>query len=149
MGIVYLKEGQPFVFEAVEPVKSTPLDDWIARGVNGEFVVKRLRNADEVFTPAVLARMKEVGELFRGKHYDRYFEWSDDRVYCSELVWKIYKRSLGIELGKLQTIRDFDLSDPVVQKTVHERWGGAPPPNEIVISPEAIFRSDLLVTVAE
>jgi len=149
MGIVYLKDAQPYVFEAVEPVKSTPLDEWTARGVRGEFVVKRLRNDGEVLTPDALARMKEVGEAFRGKHYDLYFEWSDDRVYCSELVWKIYERALGIEIGNLETIREFDLSDPVVQAKVHERWGGEPPPDEIVISPEAILSSELLVTVAE
>ena len=44
-GIVF-KEGDSFyVFEAVQPVKRTPLAEWIARGEKGEFVVKRLKNA--------------------------------------------------------------------------------------------------------
>ena len=29
MGIVYLRDGKPFVLEAVQPVKLTPLDEWI------------------------------------------------------------------------------------------------------------------------
>jgi hypothetical protein len=149
MGIVYVQQGRAFVFEAVEPVKSTPLDEWIARGVQGKYVVKRLREADRLLTADALARMKEVGELFRGRHYDLYFEWSDEQVYCSELVWKIYKRALGLEIGELQQMSAFDLTDPLVRAKVEERWGGDPPGDEIVISPESIFRSDLLMTVAE
>ncbi len=149
MGIVFLKEGKAFVFEAVEPVKSTPLNEWIARGVKSRFVVKRLRNADQVLTAAALARMQEEGERFRERHYDIYFEWTDDRVYCSELVWKIYERATGIEIGNLQEIGDFDLTDRLVRKKVWERWSGAPPPDETVISPETIFGSDLLITAAD
>jgi len=149
MGIVYVREARALVFEAVEPVKSTPLDEWIARGVGGKYVVKRLRNADRLLTTDALARMREVGEAFQGQPYDFYFEWTDDRTYCSELVWKVYQRGLGIELGDLQCMSEFDLTDPLVRTKVEERWGGDPPPDEIVISPESIFRSDLLVTVAE
>lgn len=66
------------------------------------------------------------------------------------MCWqKIYERATGIEIGELQQMRDFDLTDPLVRTKVQERWGGDPPPNEIVISPDAIFRSDLLITVAE
>lgn len=149
MGIVYVQQGRAFVFEAVEPVRSTPLDEWIARGVEGKYVVKRLRDADRLLSPEALARMKAVGETFRGRRYDLYFEWTDERTYCSELVWKIYRRALGIEVGELQRMSEFDLSDPLVRDKVQERWGGDPPADEVVISPEAIFRSDLLKTVAE
>ena len=147
MGIVYLKDKQAYVFEAVEPVELTPLVQWIARGEHGEFAVKRLRDADELFGAAALARMHEEGETFRGKHYDPFFEWSDERIYCSELVWKIYQRALGIEIGVLQTLRDFDLSDPLVQAKLEERYGDNIPLDMKVISPAAMFDSDFLVTV--
>ena len=147
MGIVYNKGGKPYVFEAVEPVKLTPLKDWIARGVSGHYVVKRLSNADELITPDALESMLKVGEAFEGKHYDLYFEWSDDRIYCSELVWKIYKRALDIEVGKLQTMSEFDLSDPEVKAKVRDRFGDRIPKNELVISPAAMFSAKELVTV--
>ncbi|MCD4750203.1 MAG: YiiX family permuted papain-like enzyme [Thermoanaerobaculales bacterium] len=149
MGIVYLRDQQAYVFEAVEPVKSTLLRDWIGRGVGGHFVVKRLHNASEVLTSDTLDRMLEVGEAFKGKHYDLYFEWSDDRIYCSELVWKVYKRALDLEIGDLQTISEFDLSDPAIKAKVQERWGGPPPADETVISPAAMFNSEVLRTVFE
>lgn len=147
MGIIYLKNGTPFVFEAVGPVKLTPLRDWIVSGKGKHYVVQRLANAGEVITTEAVNRMFAVGKLFEGKPYDLYFEWSDDRIYCSELVWKIYKRALNIEIGKLQTMAEFDLSDPVVQKEVRERFGDAVPKDETVISPAAIFASKLLITV--
>ena len=49
--------------------------------------------------------MRQVGESFRGRPYDLTFEWSDERIYCSELVWKIYERALGIEIGPPQRSR--------------------------------------------
>ncbi len=147
MGIVYLRGGVPFVFEAVEPVKITPLDEWIARGENGHFVVKRLSNASTILTPDALRRMQVVAEEYMGRHYDLYFEWSEERIYCSELVWLVYQRALDISIGDLETLGDFDLSSPVVKKLLAERWGENPPMDELVISPAAVFASDKLVEV--
>lgn len=149
LGILYVEGGKPFVFEAVQPVKSTPLHEWIERGVGGHFVVKRLRDAGERLTPKVLQRMKSVGSAWVGRDYDLTFEWSDDRLYCSELVWKIYDRAVGVQLGELQTLSDFDLSHPVVAAKIQERFGGSPPAEERVISPAPMFASPELVTVFE
>jgi hypothetical protein len=146
MGILYRDNGRWFVYEAVQPVKLTPLADWTRRGKDGHFVVKRLRDP-RALTPAVLARMRTSGERYRGKGYDLYFEWSDDRIYCSELVWKIYKRATGLEIGKLQKLREFDLSNDAVKKKMRERYGNRIPTNEPVISPAAMFDSKLLVEV--
>jgi len=146
-GLVY-KDGNDFyVFEAVQPVKRTPLGTWIARGQNGKYVIKRLKDADHILTPATLTKMQQVGAEFAGKDYDLAFEWSDNRIYCSELIWKIYKRATGIEIGTLQKLSDFDLTNSSVRKKLKERYGDKIPENEIVISPAAIFDSDLLTTV--
>jgi len=147
MGIVYVRDGKPFVFEAVQPVKLTPLDDWIARGEGKHVVVKRLRDADARLTGETLRKMRAVGEQLAGKDYDPYFEWSDERIYCSELVWKVFERGAGIELGELQTIADFDLSHPAVQAKVRERYGDNVPLDEVVVSPAAIFDAPDLETV--
>lgn len=146
-GIVYIENGQYLVFEAIQPVKSTPLDKWIARGEKGHYVVKRLKDADKVLTTEVLGKMKLEGEKFIGKNYDLTFEWSDDRIYCSELIWKVYKRATGIEIGKLEKLRDFDLTSETVKKKMFERYGDKIPMDEIVISPSTIFDSELLITV--
>ena len=146
-GIIYKENGQYYVFEAVQPVKETPLDKWIARGKNGHYVIKRLKNADKVLTVEALEKMKREGEKFKGKDYDLTFEWSDDKIYCSELIWKIYQRATGIEIGKLEKLSEFDLSSEVVREKMKERYGDKIPIDEIVISPAKIFDSELLITV--
>ena len=146
-GLIYKDGNDFFVFEAVQPVKRTPLDKWIARGENGKFVIKRLKNAEQILTPATIQKMKQVGGEFTGKNYDLTFEWSDDKIYCSELIWKVYQRATGLEVGKLQKLSDFDLTNEVVKKKMIERYGDKIPMNEIVISPSSIFDSELLTTV--
>lgn len=147
MGIIYKNNGTYFVFEAIQPVKLTPLLEWIDRGENGRFVVKRLKNANDILTPEVLNKMKSYGETFKGKDYDLYFKWSDDKIYCSELVWKIYKEITGIEIGKLEKLSDFDLSSQIVKQKMVERYGKKIPMDENVISPAAMFNSSVLETV--
>jgi hypothetical protein len=147
MGIIYRNKDKFYVYEAVQPVKLTPLKDWIKRGENQHYVVKRLKNRDAVLNPEKLILMKKLGKKYLGKNYDIYFEWSDKRLYCSELVWKIYKDALNIEIGTLEKLKDFDLSNEIVREKLKERYGNKIPLNERVISPEAIFRSDKLITV--
>lgn len=149
MGIIYENEGRFFVYEAVQPVQLTPLKAWINRGKDGHYVIKRLENADEILTKEVLARMKRTAEKFKGKPYDIYFEWSDDKVYCSELVWKIYKQAADIEIGQLEQLSDFDLTNSIVRAKMKERYGDNIPMDEKVISPAAMFNADKLITVEE
>lgn len=149
MGLVLLRDGNPYVFEAIATVRFTPLDRWINRGVGHHFVVKRLRNADMILDPSGINRLRTAAQRFARRPYDLTFEWSDDRIYCSGLVWKAYDRGLGIDIGTLQTLREFNLTDPVVRAKMRERYGNSVPLNEPVISPVAMFRSNLLVTVTE
>lgn len=146
-GIIYSEKEKWYVYEAVQPVKMTPLDKWIARGEKGHYIIKRLKNASQVLTADVLRKMKQEGEKLKGKNYDLTFEWSDDRIYCSELIWKIYKRATGIAVGKLEKLSDFDLTNEAVRKKMKERYGNQFPMNEQVISPASIFNSNLLETV--
>jgi len=149
MGIIYENDDHFFVYEAVQPVKLTPLKEWINRGENGHYVIKRLKNADQILTHAVLTDMKRMGEQFKGKPYDIYFEWSDDRIYCSELVWKIYKQAADIEIGELEQLSDFDLTNEIVRAKMKERYGSNIPMGEKVISPAAMFYSKKLITIEE
>ncbi|HSS76750.1 MAG TPA: YiiX family permuted papain-like enzyme [Thermoanaerobaculia bacterium] len=149
MGLILFQHGKPYVFEAIARVQYTPLDRWIARGIGGHFVVKRLKNAARALDAQAVQKLRAATVQFQGRPYDLTFEWSDDRVYCSELVWKLYDRALGVRIGELQHIKDFNLKDPSVRAKLRERYGDHVPIEEPVISPDAMFRSPLLVTVAE
>ena len=78
-----------------------------------------------------------------------YFGWANDRIYCSELIWKVCDRGLHRQLGALQRLRDFDLTSPAVQAKLRERYGNRSPLNEPVFSPVSIFNSLGLVTAVQ
>lgn len=146
-GLIFNEGNKLYVFEAIQPVRLTPLEDWIARGKEGKYVVKRLKNHELLSNPEVYSKMTAVCKEFQGKDYDLGFDWSDDKIYCSELIWKVYQRGAGVEIGKLQKLKDFDLSNPAVKKKLKERYGNSIPMDEIVISPASIFESEKLMTV--
>jgi len=148
MGLVQVEGASTYVYEAVGPVRRTAFDSWVTRGDGGHYTVMRLGDAS-VLTPAAVVALRGAERRFEGRPYDLAFAWSDDQVYCSELVWKVYRDALGIELAPLQHMRDFDLGDPVVAAKVRERFGGRVPMDELVIAPASIAASPLLVTVYE
>lgn len=147
MGIILFKQDKPYVFEASKTVRYTPLKEWIERGVGKHYVIKRLKNSDKLLDKSAIAKLTKYAREFEGKPYDLTFEWSDQRMYCSELVWKMYDRALNLQLGELQQIKDFDLTSPVVKAKLYERYGNYIPLTEPVISPQAMFDSKLLATV--
>lgn len=149
MGIVLLRDGDEYVYEAIKAVQYTPLKEWVARGDGGRYVVKRLRDADRILTPQAVEKLRQVAARFQGKPYDLTFGWSDARIYCSELVWKIYDQGLGLRIGRLQKLREFDLSDPIVKAKMKERYGKAIPMEETVISPGEMFSFEGLTLVTE
>src|SRR5262245_56118866 len=145
MGLILFRSGKPAVLEAIATVRFTSLADWIARGDGGRYVVKRLRDASILDRPGALRSLEKAALALEGRPYDPYFEWSDDRVYCSELVWKAYERGLGIRIAEPAALSSFDLSSTPVRQKLAERYGSRVPLNERVISPAAMFDSPLLV----
>ncbi len=149
MGIIYKEGKNYFVYEAIQPVQITKLEDWINRGENEKYVIKRLKDRDDFLTEEGIQKMKTIGKKYLGKDYDLRFEWSDDKIYCSELAWKIYKEAFDIEIGKLERFGDFDLSNRTVQNKVRERYGKEIPKDELVITPDRMFKSKKLITIIE
>lgn len=146
MGMIVMRQGQPYVLEAAARVGYTPLDKWAAQGERGHYVVKRLRDAAQL-TPQARERLAKAGAAYVGRPYDLVFAWSDDQIYCSELVWKIYQRTLGVKVGALAPLKSFDLSSPAVRAKMQERYGKNIPWEEPIISPAAMYESDQLATV--
>lgn len=56
-----------FVFEAVQPIKITPFTEWIKRGKNEHYVVKRLKNAEQILTNDVIEKMHKEGNAMMVK----------------------------------------------------------------------------------
>lgn len=146
MGLILQRSGKLEVLEAAAQVTFTPLDEWIERGEGGRFALKRLKDPS-ILGARGLQRLAKAAEAFLGRPYDLTFEWTDDRLYCSELVWKAFERGLGLEVGEPAELESFDLSSDVVRRKMAERYGKKIPLHEKVISPGAMFESPLLETV--
>ena len=146
-GIIFNENGNYYVYEAVQPVKKTLLNKFIARNYGCHYVVKRLINADKFFNDTIIKKMKAQFKCFEGKDYDSEYSWTDDRLYCSELVWKMFYNTTGLKMGNLQHLKDFDLTDNLVKQKLQDEFGDSIPMDEVVISPQSIFNSKLLITV--
>jgi hypothetical protein len=148
-GIIFKQDSNFYVLEAVQPVSVCELKEWISRGKEQHFLVKRHVFADSLLTVEKIKEMKKIGFSFLDKNYDLTFEWSDNKMYCSELIWKIYKRALNIEIGQLQHLEDLNLNDRIVKEKLKERYGNNIPYQETIIFPESIFSCKDLKTVIE
>lgn len=138
-GVIFFENNTWMVYEAVQPVSKISLNDFNARGKG---VVKRLKNATTVLTPSAITKLKTVFKTYENKNYDDAYNWSDDKIYCSELVYKLYYNALQIELCKPRTLGDFDLSNPLVKEKLNEKYGNHIPLNEPMVAPSDIYNSN-------
>ena len=145
-GIVFIEGGKPMVWEAVGPVRKTPYREWVGHGLNDHVVIKRLKDTSPL-SPGHLAAMRAEGEKEMGRPYDIRFNMDEDRIYCSELVWKIYERGAGVRVGAIERFGDMDFTGAEARRVLKERFGEAFPADQDVITPASIFRSTLLYTV--
>ena len=146
-GIVMERDGELAVYETISNVGWKPLAAWQARGVDGHYVVMRLKD-DRALTREALEAMLQSGTALEGKPYDLWFQWSDSHIYCSELVWKMYMRGAGIELAALRPFKAYDnVKHPEVQRLADERYPGVIPWDEEAVAPSDLMQSPLLYVV--
>ena len=119
MGIVDLRRGgNPMVIEASSPVRSTPLEEWIGRGVAGRITVMRMSALSTAQAEAIL----NAADKYLGLPYDIFFLNEKDAIYCSELIHLAFGDCAGISLGQVQRVSDLDLDYAPVRKLIEARW---------------------------
>ena len=141
-GIVQVTGDQFVVLEAVQPVRLTPLTTFISHSDPGTFTARRLKIA---LSPEFYQNAKAWAISQIGKNYDDQFRWDDQRMYCSELVWKIYQKA-GVQLCDLKKFTDYRLDQPEVHKVIEQRYGSIAnvPKDENVVAPGDLAASPLL-----
>ena len=149
VGIVVNKDGKLMVLEAVQPVRYVEIEQWISNGEHGKYAQKRLKGNDSLLSNEVRQKMHSIGDDWAGKNYDLNFDWDDKELYCSELVWKLYKNAAGIEVGHLKKFKDYDFSNALVKRMLKKRYGNHIPMDETIIAPEDIYLSAKLETITE
>ena len=137
-GIVVMKNGKPYVLETLKTLVVTPLDKFIARGEDGKYWLKR-SNKENI-------RIKYGSYL--GKPYDLAFKFDNDKFYCSELIYDIYKNQLGIELCKQKKVNDYLILGtsnlPQIKKAMKKRGITQ---EQYAVAPVDIFESNHLKDV--
>lgn len=100
------------VLEASKTVRLTPFADFIGAAKNDNWRVKRPKQT----LTAPISYSKYLGQA-----YDLEFEFDNGKMYCSELVWHIYKDQ-GIELCEPRKVSSFVCTRiPRVKKLMNKR----------------------------
>ena len=143
-GIIFFRNGKPYVFEAVQPVKKTPLQEWINRGVGKKYIVSRVKDP---LTKSELNTMFNYSVSLLGKDYDSQFQWSDEKMYCSELVYKVMVAGDRF-VGYGKKFSDYNLNNDIVKKAIKKRYNGnSINLNEMVITPVDIYKNSNVKTI--
>jgi len=145
VGLVRIIDGQPWVLEAVQPVRRTPFEAWAARGIDQVVEVRRPR-AEGLWTPEALARLDTLQAQWLGRPYDLAFAPGDDALYCSELVREAYLRATGLELAPLRPVGSYRVDEPEARRAMLARWGEVPLERPVV-APSDLMEAPVLQPV--
>ena len=137
-GIIVMRGGKPYVLETLKTLVLTPLDKFIARGEDRKYWIKRSSKEN----------IKIKYAKYLGKPYDLSFKFDNGRFYCSELVYDIYQKQLGIELAEPRQVKDYLIlfTDrlPKLRRSMKRRGISK---EQYAIAPVDIFNSDYLESV--
>lgn len=100
IGIINIENGKYTVIEASSIVREINLKEWVDSGMENKFSIFRLEDIDE---NAIIFEAKK----HLNKKYDLEFNPSDEKMYCSELVQKVFENVEHKELGKLEKLQDY------------------------------------------
>ena len=137
-GIIVMRGGKPYVLETLKTLVLTPLDKFIARGEDGKYWIKRSSKEN----------IKIKYAKYLGKPYDLAFKFDNGRFYCSELVYDIYQKQLGIQLAEPRQVKDYLIlfTDrlPKLKRAMKRRGISK---EQYAIAPVDIFNSEYLESV--
>lgn len=137
-GIIVMRGGKPYVLETLKTLVLTPLDKFIARGEDGKYWIKRSSKEN----------IKIKYAKYLGKPYDLAFKFDNGRFYCSELVYDIYQKQLGIQLAEPRQVKDYLIlfTDrlPKLKRAMKRRGISK---EQYAIAPVDIFNSKYLESV--
>jgi hypothetical protein len=137
-GMVVHRKGEPWVIEAVGPVRYISFKKWLRQGDRGYFMQMRVKEASE----RQIANAIEVAESMLGRPYDIQYELDDEKIYCSELVYKAYERGAEIEVGDKEALRDLKWRPH--EKFIRVLAGGELPLDRVMVTPVSIARHSRL-----
>jgi hypothetical protein len=142
-GIVAKNEGRWFVIEALGEVHATPLEEWSERGRDEWFAAYRLKPEYQGRVPEIL----KAAESFSGRPYDFHYAFDDEAIYCSELLFKAFRKVTGRGLGQPRQLKDLNWRPH--EDFIRTLEGGGLPLDREIITPVDLSRAPELVKIHE
>ena len=134
-GMILLEGDEIMVIEAADGVEKTPLVQWIRRGKDEKFALLR----PEKIPAGGITKAVSHANKFIGRPYDLQYEMTDEKIYCSELVYKAYRRGAGVRLGKLQKLGDLKYQGH--EGFIRKLTSGTLPLDREMITPVALYET--------
>ncbi len=140
-GIVARERDQWVVYEAYGSVQHVPLDTFWKRTRRHQFAVYRWKQPHDAQINDILAAVRTRV----GLPYDAKYEMDDEKIYCSELIYKAFHDVTGQPMGDL--VRLDDLNWQPYEQTIRQLEGGPPPLDRMMITPRGLSEAPQLYRV--
>lgn len=140
-GILVKRDGHWLVAQALMNVHYTPLLEYIIQGRDLRIDAYRVKG----LTPEQRSKIQPGIAKLLGRPYDINYEPSDRKIYCSELVWKVYDRELGIQVGAWEKLGDLNWQS--AETMIRAAAKGALPADLQMITPVGLTKTAKIVAV--
>ena len=131
------------MFKAIGPVKETSVTAWEMQGRDGRFTVYRLKPKYREKIPAFI----KAAQSCEGLPYDLHYDMDDTAIYCSELIYKAFRKATGEELGRLQKLSE--LKWQPYEAVIKQLEDGTVPLDRVLITPRSMSEAAQLEKVFE
>ena len=141
---VVTKSGNGWaVLEAIGPVQETALHKWIARGRSSHFAAFRILPPYD----AAISLFLSSARAYLGRPYDVLYELDDEKIYCSELLYKAFWAATGKPLGEAKALGALNWQPH--EEFIKQTTGGELPLERIIITPVALSEAPELRKIYE
>ena len=123
-GMLVIRNKKPYVFEAVGPVKYTPLKQWIAHGEKGKYVVRRVEGG---LSAEQQQKLAQTAKRYLGKPYDFSFDVeptiaSTVRKWCGKCLPERAGNARG-RAAEVERVRSQQPAGPgEAQRTLRQKY---------------------------
>ena len=143
VGVLHRRKGKWTVIEACAPgVIYTPFEKWKTIGRNERWAAYRLKLQYRPLIPKFLRNLHSHA----GKPYDFKYEFTDDKLYCSELVFHAWEKTSNKAIGRRENILTLNWK-PYLATIEKYNQGPLPTSGRMLISPRSLSRARQLERV--
>ena len=147
VGIVIDVSGEePLIAESTFPFsKATPFTTFIKRSKEYRAEIKRL---EPPLHSQQQEKIQSAAKKRMGIFYDTGFNLHSPRQFCSRYVYEVVRESLGIELGKVESLESLFADNPLADVAFWRLWYfGSIPWQRKTVTPASVLNSPELRSI--